>query len=503
MWGIALALFLTLPGIVPGLFAPADKTWIGFSTGGIDYPTYLAKMQWGYWGHWTYPDRLTSEKTEAVPIYTFYLFLGHVARWTGLEIPWVYHLTRIVLALIGFLLFVTWLQKKQWGLWELLAATFAAAAEVKIGGSSPFPLRIQESLWLATLTFPHYMLNFIGLMLVFLGYEALLKDRTLKAVGLGLGGVICLLLGHPFLLALALGIPGLETIIWRRKEIKRTFFYLAMLSFAALPWLLLLAKTFWGVDWLVEWRRQAVLPTPTLLGFLGAQGLATPLAIAGIGRALRAENSRFALVWFVWAWALVYSHLLGNAREFAFAISIPTGIMAMEGMRQLFPSIKSAKAVGAFIVIVGSMVMMTLYWAEVLMPEKAPGIKYLPQNYMAGIEYLKQHGTQEDVILSRVTQGNLMPYLTGLKPYLGHISETLHYKEKLANAKRFFAGEMSDEEAERFLKEARIKWIVVDNMINWTKDRDMDLSSIKELPYESVRKVFANDHIIIWKVENR
>jgi len=61
-----------------------------------DYHTHLGEMQLGLRGEWLHRVLSTPEDHGGALMRTFYIALGHVARWTGLSLPLVYQLARIV-----------------------------------------------------------------------------------------------------------------------------------------------------------------------------------------------------------------------------------------------------------------------------------------------------------------------------------------------------------------------------------------------------------------------
>lgn len=97
-WGW-IALFLlaaSLPfGI--GLFAaPEDAAFTGVLINRMDTHSYYANMREGAAGRWLYTLPYTAQESKPVPLFMVYILLGHAARITGLSIPLVFHLARIV-----------------------------------------------------------------------------------------------------------------------------------------------------------------------------------------------------------------------------------------------------------------------------------------------------------------------------------------------------------------------------------------------------------------------
>src|SRR5262245_18445167 len=94
---VALTITLTTLPIVVGAFsAPSGTTFSGVILNLQDYNSHLAKMWQGARGSWTYQLLFTSELPEGVFLQTFYIALGHVARWTGLSFDLTFQIARVI-----------------------------------------------------------------------------------------------------------------------------------------------------------------------------------------------------------------------------------------------------------------------------------------------------------------------------------------------------------------------------------------------------------------------
>ena len=60
-------------------------------------------MKEGFDGAWRFTLAYSCAKSEGAYVFLYYLFLGHLARWLGLSIPFVFHFSRLVNA--GILVF--------------------------------------------------------------------------------------------------------------------------------------------------------------------------------------------------------------------------------------------------------------------------------------------------------------------------------------------------------------------------------------------------------------
>src|SRR5262245_31471747 len=103
---IALA---NLPYVLGYALAPQGTQFAGVLLNPDDSDSYLAKMQQGYEGRFTYRIPFTSDDHRAAFLGGFYLALGHLARLSGISIMAMWHAARILagwalcLVVYGFL----------------------------------------------------------------------------------------------------------------------------------------------------------------------------------------------------------------------------------------------------------------------------------------------------------------------------------------------------------------------------------------------------------------
>ena len=85
-WIIAASLVIVAAAGLPYLLAyrvPPDHIFMGVLVNPADGNSYFAKMREGWRGDWLFTLPYTAQPGAGALIFTYYLFLGHVARWTG------------------------------------------------------------------------------------------------------------------------------------------------------------------------------------------------------------------------------------------------------------------------------------------------------------------------------------------------------------------------------------------------------------------------------------
>ena len=100
--GFIVILLIVLPYLFAAVSTQGNPIFGGFLLNPKDGNSYLAKMYEGYQGEWLFTLPFNVEKGNGHLLFTFYLFLGHLAKWFHLPIIWMFHIARIGSA--GFLL---------------------------------------------------------------------------------------------------------------------------------------------------------------------------------------------------------------------------------------------------------------------------------------------------------------------------------------------------------------------------------------------------------------
>ena len=73
-------------------------------------------------------------------------------------------------------------------------------------------------------------------------------------------------------------------------------------------------------------------------------------------------------------------------------------------------------------------------------------------DFWSAIMWLETNTHHSSIVLSKITAGNYIPAYAGNFVYLGHNPESPFFDEKVAQADRFFSGQMTSDEAKQFIK---------------------------------------------------
>ncbi len=491
------------PFIIQVLLTPEGYIATGFVAGGCDYETFIAKMKWGSEGHWSYNNRFTGEITQPAPIYHFYLFLGHLAGWIGIKLPWMYHLVRSFLAAFSFVYLYKFLRKHVPvnPFIALILTVFASGGYLSVlddvfntgFNSGNTDLFLQGRVWLAYICYPHYCLEFLGVLLLLDSY---LSARSWMALT---GGIIISLV-HPFLLGLFCPVILISSVF--RKDYKQALMSCSFASLGSLPILIPLSQAIKEVEWLKIWRNQTrltVLPfwNYYILGY-GLTGIAGWYGfVKWVTSGDRKKNMYLWAAWMVVAMLLSYTAPLPNKREYAFFFSVPIGIFAAPWIEKGICFFKKSTSklcqlAGPVLVMIVCIWQSIAVYSEALIsytPTTISGCSYISPEYQQVFKIIEADGADR-VVLSEYWYGNMVPVFTKSRPYVGHLCETQNFKEKKQISEDFLIGRLGKAQMEEVLKNNKITWIVLN------KDTMKDSTLVQKL----WTPVFNGQEVILWKV---
>jgi len=426
-WVAAFALIL-LPFLAQAARTPPGCLLLGELAGGQDYATYLAKIELGRRGEWAYRDLFTPEGTEPVPVYWFYLALGHLGRLTGLSAVWLFHLARAFFGAPALL--AVWLlarrEDPRTALLGVLAGTLGMSWLLVFLPRMVLPLgHVLGGL----LAFPHYMADLLAWCGLVLGRELSGWRRVLLvAVSANLLAAV-----HPFLLVPACLLPVFRSL-WAREPVGPSLGYSALAAGSALPLVAWVWLSFARAPWTAVWRAQSVRAGAWFAALPAAFGLVFWLAAWRLAGRWR-EDALWA-GWVLSGWVSALAALAvrfpRNWWEMLFEASMPLGVLAARqagGWRK--PLLRAA--VLGFACLLGFLV-----WAS-----GAVGpVLCLPAPVREAFSVLGSEARGGVALVLPAEAGNLVPWLTGasVRPYVGHSCETLGFREKLGRVGEFLGG---------------------------------------------------------------
>lgn len=444
--GATLLIFLLIiivPYVYAGLSSDAEQVFGGFLLNPIDGNSYLAKMQQGWQGQWTFHLPYTAEEDQGVLLFVYYLFLGHLARFFQLPLIFVYHLARILGAILlaavlsKFIIERTQLIEFGAGLFVLLLLGTGSGWLGLLFGQVTANLWVAEAYpFLSSYTNPHFPLG-LAILIILLFYEPGTSARSYVIAGI-LSFILALVL--PFGVVILGVILSLEAMILffhtrSLSAIKIQLLYLAVLAVGGLPILGYDLLVTWTHPLLAGWNEQNLTPSPPLWDLALALSPALLLAVPAVVRFYThtERNIRLAILWLAAGLALMYLPF-GLQRRMISGLFIPAAILAMIWIAKSIASRRQTLAASLLITLSIPTTVVVILIGLVGVNQRAPEI-YVWRAEIDAFAWISVNTPPHALILASPETGLLIPAYTGRKVLYGHPFETVNAMamEKLVN----------------------------------------------------------------------
>jgi hypothetical protein len=493
IWVVLLVLLLvTLPYIYAVQAGGDDDVFGGFLLNPQDGNSYLAKMYQGWRGDLRFTLPFSADPGGGGYLFLFYLFLGHLARWTGLSLPLVFHLARLLgvwvmcLALWRFLS-VT-MASERWRLWTFTLASLGLGmgwlvfafgvltADFWVAEAYPF---------LSAYANPHFPLGLALLLYLFtLPSEASQASVPFRSAGWKVGAAAFLLsLLSPFGVVAALIVlgglllweiiarlvagrsrsglrPSLPDLIRDSAMIQTLIQRLAWVFILGVPWLL---YDLWiaRIDpQLAAWNAQNLTLTPPAWDVLLALSPALLLALPGAWRVIEQDQreARLLLVWVITGAVLIYTPL-GLQRRFLMGLFVPLAGLAGYGLATLAGrfSERFARRAAALVLGLSLLTPLLILWVGIYGVQTRDPMLYLTRGEAQALDWLESNTPSQALVLAAPDTGLFIPAHTGRRVLYGHPYETVNAEAEKAQVVSFFRGELASPGA--FLEQRTVDYI--------------------------------------------
>jgi hypothetical protein len=465
----------TLPYLIAWATAPEGTHFTGLLFNPQDGNSYIAKMRQGLNGSWLFRLPYTSEPQTGAPVYLFYLFLGHVARWTDLPLILVYHVVRMLggaamLAMVYALsTHITEDIHERRAMFLLTALGAGLGWLVVLFGYRSADLWVPEAFpayaLLANAHFPLSMALMVGiaccaLRIVDCGGGAWLWGGMATLAAVALGAI------QPFGLVAVfggLGIMLLARVVRERVIPWRAVVWIAVAALMALPYPLYMPQAIRADSTLSAWNAQNVTDSPPVWDWALSYGLVLVLALPGaISAARRGSEPDWVLLGWVGV-TLVGMYLpLPLQRRLSLGLGVPLGLLAGVGWwRSMRGCIKPRRRAFAQGLVVAFCMLTPVF---LIVGHLATASEYtLSDSEWTALQWLREAGRPEAVVLCTPRMGLFVPAWAGQPVVYGHPFETVDAKERRAQVEAFLAGEMSVGERETFLQENNVGYVLTDS----------------------------------------
>ncbi|MDZ4159182.1 MAG: hypothetical protein U1B80_05255 [Anaerolineaceae bacterium] len=470
--GGLLLLAVSLPYAWGVVAAGEGYSFGGFLLNPIDGNSYLAKMQQGRMGSWTFTLPFTAEPGEGTYLFVFYLLLGHLSRWLGMPVGIVFHAARILataamlLAIAGFissglreeepwrsrLFFLAcfgsgmgWIVATRFGLvttdfWVAEAYPFLSAYS-----NAHFPLGIAGMLWTLQIAGDN-------------------RHRTRNAILFGLGFMLSALM--PFGLVVTGGVLGIS-LVWRWiEERKLTWQPLFWLGLGGAP---MLGYYLWITQHhpqLAVWNAQNVTPSMPVWDLLVSTSPGILLALSGMKLAWSKGKTsplhRVVLVWFILGLVLAYIPF-NLQRRFLVGFYLPVTMLAGNGLAQIAGRVTDdwLKWIWRGWLLFSLPTTLLVVAAGIYGIQNTDPRLFLTRAEARTLDWIERETPPDSLILASPEMGLFIPAHSGRRVLYGHPFETVDAEQQKAEIEAFFQAGMTGERAMRYLADRGVDYIFV------------------------------------------
>lgn len=497
--------FVSIPFWVGRASETEDLRFRGTYFNETDYAVHISMMQAGRRGDWAYQMRFTDEEHRPACLRMFYLALGRVSRWIGLDVEPTFHLARWLFG-IAALYAIDRLCRKVFIFQNharaafLLAALGAGAGWLQLILGAPFEPISPIDFWLidayvffSVSLFPSFSFTLVLMawaLNLFLDYLETGKPQTVLFVSLLAAFSQT---ANPIAFAVVdLAFAGaVMALWWKNRKIEACHIVaLSAIAIAQIPllvynYLILSRDPFWSQ---FTAQNQTLSPPPVF--YLWGFAPFWLFALYGIFLALRERNPKLLALaaWIFGGFAFAYLPV-AIQRRFILGITIPLAALAIHGLSDLLKRAsvlaKRENLIYFSYILLASISSISLILGLSLFLRTLSNYNFYPRDVESALVWLGENAAPNDFVLADIPTSQLVAQRTQLKVYVGHAMETLRYEEKKEKMELFFNGEMPA----GWLAETQVKWVVAD------KEDELNAAGL-EVAYE-------NASVIVYKLASK
>jgi hypothetical protein len=493
---LVLAIVTTLPYAIALLRTPDGSVFTGVLSAYDDTFTYFAWMREAADGHWLMRDPFTSEPQSREFFLPLWGLLGFAARITGLSIPVIFHIARLLASLALLVVartvtrtimksrtrvrFSLWLYATSGGLgWFIywlnnrghLFGGSAALGSVDLNMPEAIAFRsIFAQVHFAT------GVVLVGFAMKFI-FDALVECAPLRAA---ISGVLVSLLAvvHPYMVVVVCAVVLVAAIVWPwlgdRKnwigDYSSSLRAAAGFGIAALPGATYLLYLRRSNNVMQEWLRVTDTLSPAPWEYLLGFGIVAALAIGGFALIWKGRGpyGRLLLIWCVVQAALLYVPLTIQ-RRLVEGLQLPLAIAAAVAVFAItrrafrhFKAVRYRNAVLVGVIVFASITNLGFVVGQIVDrgPRPDDAWRYLPADLNEALDWLRSNAASDSILFTSYVTGNVAPSRTGLRVFFGHYAQTIQSDQKGEQVTAFYSNAMSEDAMRRLFEAHRVSYVI-------------------------------------------
>ncbi len=506
-WAAVIVALSCLPYLAAWRLSPPGTVYTGLLINHYDGESYYAKMQQGARGDWLFHLPFTPEPHEGAFIFTFYLALGHVASASGIPIPIVYHLARVVaglwLLLVGYRFIARFFERvlSRRAAFLLLALSAGFGWVFAPLGVALADLWVVEGFtFLTLLANPHFPAG-IALMLVLLmsvldlGTEPPRVARLAGAAGLGMLLAVVQPFAVPIVAVVLAAYLALVTLCQRQLPWSQAAVAAAAMAGSA-PIMIYDLAVYRSNPALAAWSAQNVTASLPPWNYALSYGLVLLLAIPGLVVAARRRRATdlFLLAWVGSAAVLLYVPF-ALQRRFITGLHVPLVLLAAIGLEQvLWPRVSPRRHRWATGLLIAATSLTSFFVPLVAIAGVAAGggPLVMTPGEAGACAWLARNTAWTETVLAPVESGQFVPAWAGNRVVYGHPFETIDAQRREAEVARFYSARTTAAERRDLLQTHRVRYVLV------TPSSNLDLQPASL----GLEQVWSGGGAVVYRVED-
>jgi hypothetical protein len=530
---VVLGLFLlsltSLPTFIGLISTPQANIFLGLQSSNFtDTPVYYSWIEQTKEGNFFFKNLFTSEPEPRFIFDPFWLAVGFFAKMFSLSSLAAYQFAKLFLIFVfcgvGYI-FISYFfkqerERKIGFLFLIFASGLGAITTViiKIFSSSFWPLPMD--LWVPeAFTFytlyqsPHFIASLTLMLVIFLLTLLFLeKQKIIYSVGAAIASLF-LFQFHPYQIITVFGVLGIFALILTFKNRKINFIllkhYLIIILFSspAIIYHLWTLQKFWTRQ---QFAIQNICLTPDILTTFLSYGFLMILTLFGVVNFLIKKNYNqktiFLLAWLPTQFLLIYAPV-NFQRRLTEGLQVVLAIMSVVGFLFLreFANFKNYQKKYPFLFqnkffsILLFILLFSLSNFYILIKDlnyylspPARYSAYISNSKGEAIRWLKENTTQNSIVLSDATNGNLIPAIALRTVYLGQWGMTADVSAKVILVKSFFETYNNKSRAD-FLRINKIDYL-------FYGAEEKTFTNFNPETVEYLENVYQNGEVVIYKV---
>ena len=489
----------TLPYVMAFQAGGRDYVFGGFLLNPLDGHSYLSKMYLGWQGSWEFRLPFTSQDGSGSYLFLFYIFLGHLVRWSGLSFLAIFHLTRIfgtvfmLLALFKFLQRSLPLKQELW--FAFILASFGAGMgwlTIPFGGFTADFWVAEAYPFLSAYANPHFPIS-LGLLFLILTPPG--ESRYYQFHFIVLGLFLAVILPFGVVIAVIVLTGTLILFIWRKQPYQWIAGRLFWVALGGIP---VLIYDFWltkSDPLLAVWNAQNQTPSPGIGDLVLSFSPAVLLAVLGGWVAITQRRWILAhiLLWSILVLGLIYLPV-NLQRRLLLGYYVPLAALAAPGLSRLTSGVsKRFRLVGIVVLLLAIPTNLLILTAAAHGARTLDPALYRSRSEEAGLHWIRENTPADSLILASPEMGLFIPSQTGQRVIYGHPFETVEASQEELVVESFFQGALSLEEQGELLTSRGVDYIFMG-------PRERALGEPEVLAAMEI--VFAAEDVVIYRLSD-